>query len=191
MRLVLLAASAALFAVFAVGCGKPEPTLEERAQGVDRQLICPVCPGETLDQSNVQIAKDMRVVIRERLVQGESEDEIKLYFVERYGTRILAEPPTSGISLVVWIVPPAAMVLGAGALYMVVREMRRRRVGRGGVLAAGTAIAPGAATSVSAPNAAASVTSPGERPPSPDDPTLKPYLDAVDEELRSGQVGRS
>jgi cytochrome c-type biogenesis protein CcmH len=111
----------------AAACGGPEPTIEERAQALDRQLICPVCPGETLDQSGVQIAKDMRVLVRERLAAGDSEQAIKAYFVERYGTRILAEPPASGVSLVVWVIPPLAFGVGAAALWAVVREMRRRR----------------------------------------------------------------
>lgn len=69
----------------------------------------------------------MKVVIRERLNAGESEEEIRQYFVDRYGTRILAQPPTSGISLAVWLVPPVGFAAAAIGLYLVVREMRRRR----------------------------------------------------------------
>lgn len=162
MRLVLLSVIAGLLSAFLVACSKPEPTLEQRAQRLDKQIICPVCPGETLDQSNVQIAKDMRVLLRERLAEGQSEGEIKDYFVERYGTRILAEPPASGMSLAVWIIPPAVLIAGAAALYAVVREMRRRRA----------PTAPVQPSDVGASQA-----------------TLKPYLDAVDDELRSRRPG--
>jgi cytochrome c-type biogenesis protein CcmH len=165
MRLILLSVFAAgLLAAASVACSKPEATVEQRAQRLDKQIICPVCPGETLDQSNVQIAKDMRVLIRERLAAGESESEIKQYFVERYGTRILAEPPTSGVSLAVWIIPPVMMLGGAAALYFVVREMRRRRRDQG-TAQAGVVAADGA------------------------DPSLRPYLEAVDEDLRTGPAG--
>jgi cytochrome c-type biogenesis protein CcmH len=124
----ILVAALLGFIVLAAGCGRPAPTLEQRAQALDRQLICPVCPGETLDQSGVQIAKDMRVLIRERLAAGDTEEAIKAYFVDRYGTRILAEPPASGISLAVWVIPPVVLAAGAAALWAVVREMRRRAV---------------------------------------------------------------
>ncbi|MBI2965923.1 MAG: cytochrome c-type biogenesis protein CcmH [Chloroflexi bacterium] len=160
MRLILLSVLTGLLAAAFAACAKPEPTLEQRAQRMDKQIICPVCPGETLDQSSVQIAKDMRELIRERLAAEQSEDEIKQYFVDRYGTRILAEPPASGVSLAVWIIPPVVMLAGAAALYFVVREMRRRRQDQG--------IETAQASS---------------------DPTLKPYLEAVDEELRSGRTG--
>ena len=161
MRLTLLSVLAGLIAAALVACAKPEPTLEQRAQRMDKHIICPVCPGETLDQSNVQIAKDMRELIRERLAAGQSEDEIKQYFVERYGTRILAEPPTSGVSLAVWIIPPVVMLAGAAALYFVVREMRSKRRDQ----------------------AVAEIDQSGA------DPSLEPYLEAVDRELRSGQTG--
>lgn len=162
MRLILLSIFAGLLA--SVACAKPEATLEQRAQRLDKQIICPVCPGETLDQSNVQIAKDMRVLIRERLVEGESEGDIKRYFVDRYGARILAEPPTSGVSLAVWIIPPIIMLASAAALYFVVREMRRRRRDLG-IAQTGPVDAEGA------------------------DPSLKPYLEAVDEDLQGGRAG--
>lgn len=86
----------------------------------------------------------MKVIIRERLAAGESEAEIRQYFVDRYGNRILAQPPTSGVSLAVWIVPPVGFALGGLGLFLVIREMRRRKrtARQGAVEAADAGLAP-------------------------------------------------
>ena len=117
-----------LLALVMGACGsKDERTLEERAQSIDRSLICPVCPSETLDQSQVELAQQMRVLIREKLAEGWTREEIQGFFVDRYGERVLAAPPKSGFNLLAWIVPPVG---GAGAgllLVFVVRSMRKGR----------------------------------------------------------------
>lgn len=159
-RWLLLVAPSLLIVV--LSCSRPSPALEERAQALEKQIICPVCPGETLDQSGVQVAKDMRFLIRERLAAGDSEQAIKQYFVDRYGTRILAEPPASGVSLAVWVIPPVAFLAGSAVLYFVVREMRKRR-----------------------PDA-----SPKSRATAAD-PSLEPFLGAVDAELQTALDSRS
>jgi cytochrome c-type biogenesis protein CcmH len=99
--------------------------LEKRAQGLETQLICPICPGETLDQSFVQISQDMKRILREKLLEGQDEDQIKDFFVDRYGPSVLAAPPRSGFNLVTWVVPPAAVALGIILLAFVMRGMRR------------------------------------------------------------------
>lgn len=115
-----------LFAASTITCGGPEPTLEERAYALDRQLMCPVCDGQTVDQSNAQVSLDMKEVIREKLRAGESEDQILNYFSARYGDSVLASPPTSGFSAVVWIVPPAALLFGVALLAIIMRRMKKR-----------------------------------------------------------------
>ena len=124
---VLLVISA--LAALSIACGGPEPTLEERAYALDRELMCPVCDGQTVDQSNAQVSLDMKEVIREKLRAGESEDEILDYFSARYGDAVLASPPTSGFSAVVWIVPPAALLVGVALLVLVMRRMKKRDTG--------------------------------------------------------------
>ncbi len=118
-----------MLAAMSIACGGPEPTLEERAYALDRQLMCPVCDGQTVDQSNAQVSLDMKEVIREKLKAGESEDEILDYFSARYGDAVLASPPASGFSAVVWIVPPAVLLLGAALLAVVMRRMKKRDTG--------------------------------------------------------------
>ena len=102
---------------------------QQRAQLLDKSLICPVCPGETIDRSQVVLAKQMQVIVREQVQEGRSDAQIRQFFVDRYGERVLAAPPKEGINLFMWIVPPAGFVLGLIALYAVTKSMVRRPVG--------------------------------------------------------------
>ena len=149
-------------ALLFVACFSDEPTLEERAVALDRQLMCPVCPAETIDQSTVQVAKDMRLIVRQKLAAGETEQQIKDYFADpaRYGSGVLASPPARGFALTVWIVPPVALVVALAVVALVIRDMRRRR-----------RPVPYAGAS------SAAVTTPEE--------DLAPYLEAVDAERRA------
>lgn len=116
--------------LLAAGCfgATREPTLEQQASAIDKKLICPVCPGETIDQSQVEIAAQMRAIVREKLAQGESEASILKFFEERYGPSVLAEPPKQGFNVTVWIVPIVVFLLAAGVLSLVVREMRKGKL---------------------------------------------------------------
>ena len=120
-----------LLAAISAACAGREATLEERAYALDRQLMCPVCDGQTVDQSNAQVSLDMKGVIREKLRAGESENEILDYFAARYGDSVLASPPTTGFSIVVWVVPPAALLLSVAFLVVVMRRMKKRETGDG------------------------------------------------------------
>ena len=120
----------AFLSLIVAGCASSsEPiSTEEReavAQGIDKSLMCPICPSETIDQSQVELAKQMRVMVREKLAQGESRSEILQFFVDRYGPVVLAEPPKSGFNLLIWVIPPIALLLGCGIVAMTVRAMRR------------------------------------------------------------------
>ncbi|MCE2405273.1 MAG: cytochrome c-type biogenesis protein CcmH [Dehalococcoidia bacterium] len=116
--------AAALAAVLAA-CGSDAPvSLEEQAQSIDRTLICPVCPGETIDQAQVELARQMRTVVREKLAEGMTRDEVLRFFVERYGESVLAAPPKEGFNLIAWIVPIVAVLVGVVAVVLVVRAMR-------------------------------------------------------------------
>ena len=105
----------------------PEPAYSEsEAQGIDRMIMCPVCPAETIDQAQVQISFQMRQVVREMLGQGSSRDEILDFFVERYGKDILAAPPKSGANLVAWLLPVGGVAAGLVAVYLIIRSMTRQ-----------------------------------------------------------------
>ena len=87
--------------------------------------MCPVCPGESIDQSQNPLAVQMRAIVDEKLALGWSEREIKDFFVERYGPSVLMEPPSAGFGIAAWIVPPLAFALAIASLYLTLRWMRR------------------------------------------------------------------
>ena len=97
----------------------------QRAQSLDKSLICPICPGETIDSSQVQLANQMQVIVREQIEEGRSDSEIRQFFVDRYGERVLASPPKEGLNLLMWIAPPVGVVLALLVLYAVTKSMLR------------------------------------------------------------------
>lgn len=103
----------------------PLPEAQQRAQSLDKSLICPICPGETIDRSQVQLANQMQVIVREQIQEGRSDAEIQQFFVDRYGERVLASPPKDGFNLVMWIAPPVGIALGLLVLYAITKSMLR------------------------------------------------------------------
>lgn len=96
------------------------------AADLEAELVCPVCE-TTLDQSNAPVAERMKVFIRERIEAGDSEQEIKDALVAEFGTGVLATPGKSGFGLLAWVIPLAALAVGALALGLLVRSWSRRR----------------------------------------------------------------
>lgn len=112
--------------VSTLGCIREEDiTLEQRAHQLAAELMCPVCDGQTIDGSNAQIAIDMRLKVRERLEAGDTNAEVRDYFVVRYGQEILAAPERSGFNLIAWIVPVVIVVGGIGIALMTIKNMRQ------------------------------------------------------------------
>ena len=95
------------------------PVLEEQAYEINKGVMCPVCPGESIDQSQHPLAAQMRAIVANKLEQGWDEDAIKGFFVERYGPSVLLEPPTSGVNIWVWLVPPMVMLLAIGSVLLI------------------------------------------------------------------------
>lgn len=117
---------AAMVVVMLAACiSENDLTPEQRAYKLDSELMCPVCDGQTLDQSHAQLAEDMKVIVREKIAAGESNSEIRDYFVARYGEVVLAAPEASGFNLLVWLMP--AVIAGGGALAViwVLKNMRQ------------------------------------------------------------------
>lgn len=104
------------------------PEIERRTQALNQSIMCPVCPGESIDQSQVALAVQMRGIVREKLAAGWSDERVRDFFVERYGPSVLLEPPTEGIGLAVWMVASLGVVVGVGAFALAVRHMRRMPV---------------------------------------------------------------
>jgi len=102
---------------------------EDEALSIDGMLMCPVCPAETIGQAQVEISRQMRRLVREKLSQGASRQEILDFFQDRYGTDILAAPPKSGVNLVAWVVPVLGMLGALVAALLVIRSMARKGAG--------------------------------------------------------------
>ena len=105
----------------------PDPALEARARALSQGLRCPVCRNESIDESHADVARDLRMVLRERLVAGDSDDEAVAFIVARYGEYVLLNPTTGGSNLLLWLAGPA--MLGAGGLIAALYLRRRSRAG--------------------------------------------------------------
>ena len=100
-----------------------DPALESRARELSKGLRCLVCRNENIDESNAGLARDLRILVRERLVEGDTDDEVIAFLVDRYGEFVLLNPTTKGANLLLWIAGPA-MLLGALGIAFV--YLRRR-----------------------------------------------------------------
>jgi cytochrome c-type biogenesis protein CcmH len=96
--------------------------LDGRAAEIAAQLRCPVCSGQSVLESNSSIAQEMQAVIRERLGQGEDEQQILSYFVASYGDWIILKPRPIGLNLLVYILPAIGLIFGTGWLIMLFRK---------------------------------------------------------------------
>ncbi len=102
-----------------------DPRLEARARGLSAQLRCLVCQNESIDESNADLAKDLRVLIRDQISAGKSDGEIMDYLVSRYGEFVLLKPVFSARNLVLWVTPFAVLLLAGAAAW---RSRRDRAV---------------------------------------------------------------
>tara|TARA_B100001971_G_C17937597_1_gene405966 strand:+ start:104 stop:643 length:540 start_codon:yes stop_codon:yes gene_type:complete len=103
------------------------PVLEEQSYEINKSVMCPVCPGESIDQSQHPLAAQMRAIVANKLEQGWDEDAIKGFFVERYGPSVLLEPSRKGFNLVFWLAPPVVLLLGCFGLFLAIRSMSRKK----------------------------------------------------------------
>jgi cytochrome c-type biogenesis protein CcmH len=102
-----------------------DPVLEARARELGRVLRCPVCQGENIDESNAAVARDLRLVVRERLLAGDEDWQVLDYIVARYGEYVLFEPQARGANLILYLTGPVALLLALGGAGI---YLRRRRV---------------------------------------------------------------
>jgi cytochrome c-type biogenesis protein CcmH len=99
-----------------------DPALEARARDISAGLRCLVCRNESIDDSNAELAGDLRVLVRERLLAGDTNEEVVDYIVDRYGEYVLLKPQTGGSNLVLWLAGPAMLLLGAAIGVVFVRR---------------------------------------------------------------------
>lgn len=103
---------AALLILSAVPSASIAQSLDDRVNEISGLLMCPVCQGQSVSESNSNLAQDMRQIIRKQLQEGKSKEEILSYFVSSYGESILASPPAKGVSWLLWILPGLAIIFG-------------------------------------------------------------------------------
>ena len=101
-----------------------DPALEARARAITAELRCVVCRNESVDDSNAEIARDIRLMVRERLVAGDSDAETVQYMVDRFGEYVLLNPRATGANLALWLAGPVLLLLG---LVIALSTIRRRR----------------------------------------------------------------
>ena len=89
-----------------------DTVLEERARVISKELRCLVCQNQSIDDSDAPLARDLRVLVRERLQAGESNEEVINFVVDRYGDFVLLRPPVKASTLVLWLSPVAALIVG-------------------------------------------------------------------------------
>jgi len=128
-RLVLAIAMAAAMAGPAARAVEPserlaDPALEARARALSQELRCLVCQNQSIDESNADLAHDLRVLLRQRLTAGDTDRQVLDYVVARYGVFVLLHPPFAPATYLLWLTPPA-LVLGTG-IFLVLRARRRR-----------------------------------------------------------------
>tara|TARA_R110000868_G_scaffold778_9_gene5716 strand:+ start:977 stop:1456 length:480 start_codon:yes stop_codon:yes gene_type:complete len=101
-----------------------DPALEARARAISKELRCLVCQNQSIDDSDATLARDLRIVVRERLTAGDTDSETVAFIVDRYGDFVLLRPPFKASTLILWIGP--ALILVAGIAGVFVWHRRRR-----------------------------------------------------------------
>jgi cytochrome c-type biogenesis protein CcmH len=101
-----------------------DPKLEARARELSRELRCMVCQNQSIDESEAPLARDLRLLVRERLTKGDTNQQVLDFLVSRYGEFVLLKPPLESRTLILWALPPTALLAGAIGLFF---AMRRRR----------------------------------------------------------------
>lgn len=104
-----------------------DPKLEARARELSRELRCMVCQNQSIDESEAPLARDLRLLVRERLTKGDTDPQVLDFLVARYGEFVLLKPPLEGSTIILWALPPVALLAGAIGLLFAVR---RRRTGQ-------------------------------------------------------------
>ncbi|MGO9007958.1 MAG: cytochrome c-type biogenesis protein [Beijerinckiaceae bacterium] len=101
-----------------------DPALETRARTLSSELRCMVCQNQSIDDSDAPLARDIRLLIRERIAKGESNDSVRAFLVSRYGDFILLQPPFEPQTLLLWLSGPLTLALGALGIWAATRRRR-------------------------------------------------------------------
>lgn len=144
-RLMVLLALVGSLALTGVLAGSPvwavqpdevleDPALEARARGLSKELRCLVCRNESIDDSNADLARDLRLLVRERLVAGDSDVQAMAFIVDRYGEYVLLRPTITGSNWLLWAAGPMMLLLAGGLGLVYLRGRARLSATQGGTL---------------------------------------------------------
>lgn len=109
-----------------------DPALEARARTISAGLRCLVCQNESIDDSDADLAHEIRVIVRQRLTAGDSDDQVRQYLVDRYGEFVLLRPVLAWHTLALWIAAPTVLVVGG--IVLVIAARRRKSAASGEVV---------------------------------------------------------
>ncbi len=101
-----------------------DPVLEARARVLSQELRCMVCQNQSIDDSEAPLAKDLRLLVRERLVKGDTDKQVLDFLVARYGAFVLLKPPLETETLLLWGLTPVVLLIGIGALFVMARRRK-------------------------------------------------------------------
>ena len=132
MAKVLACLAVLIFMAVPAGAVQPDeilddPALEERARAISQQLRCLVCQNESIDSSNAEVARDLRNVVRERLVAGNTDEQIIDFVVGRYGDFVLLSPPFRSRTVLLWVAPILMFMIGGLLIFAFYRNMSQSR----------------------------------------------------------------
>ncbi|MDA2918101.1 cytochrome c-type biogenesis protein CcmH [Desulfobacterota bacterium AH_259_B03_O07] len=102
--------------------------IDDQVSEISSLLMCPVCQGQSVAESNSDLAKDMRSIIRKKVQEGESQEEIISYFVNRYGDSILGSPPAKGVNWLLWLLPLFSLIFGGLGMGLFIYRSRETRI---------------------------------------------------------------
>lgn len=111
--------------LFTGSIGVVSQTLEDQVIEIGNELMCPVCQGQSVAESNSGLAIDMRSIIKEKLENGESKEEIISYFKTRYGDSILGAPPAKGVGYLLWLLPILSLSIGVFIIFKSIRSYKK------------------------------------------------------------------
>ena len=128
-RLIIVALLSSLLLPGAALAVKPDeilkdPALEARARTLSQELRCMVCQNQSIDDSDAPLARDLRLLVRERLEKGDSDRQVLDFLVARYGNFVLLKPPVEPATLLLWGLSPLVLIIGIAALVIMARRRR-------------------------------------------------------------------
>lgn len=129
MKQLLIFLSVALLTLPALALVEPgeelqDPALEARARAIAKDIRCPVCESQNIENSNADVAKDLRLLIRERIEAGDSDEAVIAYLTARYGDEILLNPPLKSHTAVLWLGPFAILLIGGAVAVATIRKAK-------------------------------------------------------------------